>query len=121
MNVFSNKKPITRTQAIKARFGTVFIVNDKKVFNPKGKSKSRRVVIIGKKSGSLIVAPIRRCNPYSLELSNFDNQRSIRLDKSVLITKNKVYSKNGFKNTQNDFLTNHEKVLLKKKIIKLSK
>ncbi len=38
-------------------------------------------------------------------------------NKAVLVSKNKVYSKNQFKNTQNDFLTKNEKVRLKKKVL----
>ena len=73
--------------------------------------------MIGKKNGSLIVAPIRNRIPNIMELSQFDGKRCIRLDKSLLITKNKIYTKKGFKKTNNDFLTKSEKVDLKKKLL----
>lgn len=116
-NLFKNKKPLTRTQVEKARFGNVFIVNDKQVFNPKGAEKPRRVVLVGKKDGSLQVAPVKRSSPYQMELSNFDGNRSVILGKTVTITKNKVYSKRDFRGTSNDYLTTSEKVKLKKKIL----
>ena len=118
MNDFLKKKPMTKMQLQKARFGGVFIVNDIEVFNKKGTPKARRVVLISKKRNGVVVAPIRRRPPSSMELSRFDGNRCVRLDKTVLISKNKVYPKQGFKGTKNDFLTKHEKVLLKKKYLK---
>ena len=117
-NIFNNKQTLTKEQSKKAKFGAVFIVNDKEVFNPKGVGKPRRVVLLGKKNGSLIVAPIRRSSNKTLELSRFDGNRSVIIGKAVTIAKNKIYSKNGFKHTENDFLTPHEKYKLKKKLIK---
>lgn len=75
------------------------------------------MVLIGKKSGSLFVAPVRRSPYSSMEVSRFDGDRSVMLNKTILVSKNKVYSKNQFKNTQNDFLTKNEKVRLKKKVL----
>ena len=117
MYIFKNKKPLTRKQANRVKFGCIFIVNDKVVFNHKGKEKARRVVLLGKKNGSLLIAPIRHRPPSIMEISNFDGKRCIRLDKSVLVGKNKVYSKNGFKGTKNDYLSKSEKVALKKKML----
>lgn len=115
--VFDNKKTLTKRQVREAKIGGVFIVNDKIVFNHKGKEKPRRVVLVGKRGNSVIVAPIRHRPPGTMEVSRFDGNRCIRLDKSVLISKNKVYSKNSFKGTHNDYLTKHEKVLLIRKIL----
>ena len=114
-NVFIGKKTLTKKQATKAKIGSVFIVNDKEIFNKKGPNKIRRVVLIGKRNGSLLIAPVRRHPPISMELSNFDGERSLILSKAVLISKNKVYSRFKFKGTQNDYLTTKEKILLKKK------
>ena len=121
MDEFQDKKTLSKRQVNNIKFGTVLIVNDKLVFNHKGKVKARRVVVIGKKNGSLIVAPIRNRVPNVMELSRFDGKRCVRLDKYVLITKNKIYTKKGFKKTNNDFLTKAEKVELKRKVIKYKK
>ena len=116
-NEFKNKKPLTKMQLNKAKFGGVYIVNDKEVFNRKGTEKARRVVLLSKRRNGVVIAPVRKRNPSSMEVSRFDGNRCVRLDKSVLVTKNKVYPKYRFKGTQNDFLTKSEKVSLKKKYL----
>ena len=117
-NEFDGKKPLTKSQARNAKFGSVFIVNDRDVFNHKGPQKARRVVLVGKKNGSLVVAPVRKTLSVSIEVSGFDGGRSVMLYKAVVVSKNKVYSKNGFRNTKNDYLTTNEKIKLKKALRK---
>lgn len=114
-DTFKNKSPLTKKQVEKAKFGNVFIVSDRE-FNPKAnKEKTRRVVYLGLKNGSLIVAPVKHTSIARMELKNFDGNRSVYLDKQRYISKNKVFKKNQFKGTNNDYLTISEKHVLRKK------
>lgn len=108
--------PLTKRQAEKAKFGTVFVVKDKE-FNRKSPSnKTRRVVKLGIKNGSLLIAPIKHTSPTRMELKNFDGGRSVFLDKRRYISKNKVYKLNGLNKNNNDYLTTKEKIELKKRL-----
>lgn len=109
------RNSLSKQQVKNIKFGSVFIVMDKE-FNPKSpENKTRHVVFLGKKGGSLILAPIKHTSPSRMELKNFDGNRSIYLDKIRYFSKNKVYPLNDFKDKGNDYLTIEEKVELKKR------
>lgn len=115
------RKPLTRKQADNAKFGSVFIVMDSEFNRKSPKDKTRHVVLLGRRSGSLLIAPIKHTNPSRMELKNFDGNRSVYLDKSRLITRNKVYPLNSFGSKGNDYLTASEKVELKKRFKRMKK
>jgi len=98
-------------------FGKVFIVRDKECGNIHQPAKPRRVVCVGKDGDRLKVIPVYK-NKTMISLSNFDRQRSINVNSIQKISLDQIYEKRTFRKTENDYLTNQEKLELKKKIKK---
>lgn len=97
-------------------FGQVFVVKDSNFDNNAPKYKKRQVVSLGVKKGYMTAVPIYK-NKYVVELSNFDNCRSINLNNLRSISLNNVYEKDQFGSyTSNSTLTKNEKDLIKKKL-----
>lgn len=73
----------------------MFVVKDSNFDNNAPKYKKRQVVSLGVKKGYMTAVPIYK-NKYVVELSNFDNCRSINLNNLRSISLNNVYEKDQF-------------------------
>lgn len=109
------RESINRLEKEINKFGNVFIVRDKE-FNPNANNKkSRRIIGVGIKNGSIESIPVYRNNSL-IVLSNFDRNRVVNINKKKRIPLDRVYENRTFKKNNNDYLNQKEKQLLNKKI-----
>lgn len=96
-------------------YGQVFMVKDA-IFNDKSEMyKGRQVVSLGIDKGFMSVVPVYK-NKNVVELSNFDNCRSINLNLMRKIHLDNVYEKEDFNFASNSTLTDKEKDEIRRKL-----
>lgn len=96
-------------------FGEVYVVKDSNFVSSAKTNKPRQIVSLGIEQGYMKAVPVYK-NKNIVELSNFDNCRSINLNLMRKIHLDNVYEKEDFNFSSNSTLTDKEKDEIRRKL-----